>query len=177
MKRLAILGSTGSVGVQALDVVARFPERFRVVALSAGRNAARLAEQARRFRPRLVTIADSAAASALRAEVPGDVEVAEGDAGAVAAASHPEVDFVLAAISGAAGLRSTAAAIDAGKAVGLANKESLVLAGELLVARAAASGVLILPVDSEHSAIHQALAGHNRNEVRRLLLTASGGPL
>ena len=177
MKRLAILGSTGSVGVQALDVVARFPERFRVVALSAGRNAARLAEQARRFRPRLVTIADSAAASALRAEVPGDVEVAEGDAGAVAAASHPEVDFVLAAISGAAGLRSTAAAIDAGKAVGLANKESLVLAGELLVARAAASGVLILPMNSKHSAIHQALAGHNRNEVRRLLLTASGGPL
>jgi len=177
MKRVAILGSTGSIGVQALDVVSRFPERFRVVALAAGRNAARLLEQARRFHPRLVAVKDPEAARALRAEVPAGVEVIEGEAGAVAAASHPEVDFVLAAISGGAGLRSTAAAIEAGKAVGLANKESLVLAGELLVARAAASGVSILPVDSEHSAIHQSLAGHNRGEVRRLLLTASGGPL
>ncbi len=177
MKRVAILGSTGSIGVQALDVVARFPDRFEVVALSAGKNVERLAEQARRFRPRLVAVADEGAARELRGLVPPGVEIVAGDAGAVAAATHPDVQFVLAAISGGAGLRSTAAAIEAGKPVGLANKESMVLAGELLMARAAARGVPILPVDSEHSAIHQSLAGHNRGEVRRLLLTASGGPL
>ena len=177
MKRVAILGSTGSIGVQALDVVSRFPERFEVVALCAGRNAARLAEQVRRFRPRLVSVADEAAASALRALVPAGTEVLVGDAGAVRAASLPEVDLVVAAISGGAGLRSTAAAVEAGKTVGLANKESLVLAGELVMARAAATGATILPVDSEHSAIHQSLVGHNRAEVRRLILTASGGPL
>src|SRR5512133_2720311 len=177
MKRVSILGSTGSIGVQALDVVARFPERFEVVALAAGRNAARLAEQVRRFRPRLVSVADEATARELRALVPQGVEVLAGDGGAVRAASLPEVDLVLAAISGGAGLRSTAAAVEAGKAVGLANKESLVLAGELVMARAAATGAAILPVDSEHSAIHQSLAGHNRAEVRRLILTASGGPL
>jgi 1-deoxy-D-xylulose-5-phosphate reductoisomerase len=177
VKRVAILGSTGSIGVQALDVIGRFPDRFEVVSLAAGRNAARLAEQVRRFRPRLVSVQDEAAARALRALVPAGVEVLAGDAGAVMAASHPEVDFVLAAISGGAGLRSTAAAIEAGKTVGLANKESLVLAGELLVRRAEEKGVAILPVDSEHSAIHQSLVGHNRDEVRRLILTASGGPL
>jgi len=177
VKRLAILGSTGSIGVQALDVAGRFPERFEVVALAAGRNVERLAEQAARFRPRLVAVADEAAAAALRGRVTRGTEVLAGDAGVVAAAAHPEVDFVLAAISGGAGLRSTAAAIEAGKPVGLANKESLVLAGELLMARAAARRVPILPVDSEHSAIHQSLVGHNRGEVRRLILTASGGPL
>jgi 1-deoxy-D-xylulose-5-phosphate reductoisomerase len=177
VKRVAILGSTGSIGVQALDVVARFPDRFEVVALSAGRNVARLAEQVRRFRPRLVAVADEAAARALRGELPPSVEIVPGEAGAVAAASHADVQFVLAAISGGAGLRSTAAAVEAGKAIGLANKESLVLAGELIVRRAAERGVAILPVDSEHSAIHQSLLGHNREEVRRLILTASGGPL
>jgi 1-deoxy-D-xylulose-5-phosphate reductoisomerase len=177
VKRVAILGSTGSIGVQALDVVSRFPERFEVVSLAAGRNATRLAEQVRRFRPRLVAVQDQAAARDLRALVPAGVEVLEGDEGVVLAASLPDVDFVLAAISGGAGLRSTAAAIEAGKTVGLANKESLVLAGELLVRRAEEKGAAILPVDSEHSAIHQSLVGHNREEVRRLILTASGGPL
>ena len=177
VKRVAILGSTGSIGVQALDVVARFPGRFQVVGLAAGWNASRLLEQIRAFRPRFVSVADEAAARALRAEAPAGVEVLSGDAGAVAIASHADVDFVLAAISGGAGLLSTAAAIDAGKPIGLANKESLVLAGEVLTARAAAKGVPILPVDSEHSAIYQSLCGHNRSEVRRLLLTASGGPL
>ena len=177
VKRVAILGSTGSIGVQALDVVARYPGRFQVVGLAAGWNASRLLEQIRAFRPRFVSVADEAAARALRAEAPAGVEVLSGDAGAVAIASHADVDFVLAAISGGAGLLSTAAAIDAGKPVGLANKESLVLAGEVLTARAAAKSVPILPVDSEHSAIYQSLCGHNRSEVRRLLLTASGGPL
>jgi 1-deoxy-D-xylulose-5-phosphate reductoisomerase len=177
VKRVAILGSTGSIGVQALDVASRFPDRFEVVGLAAGRNVARLAEQVRRFRPRLVSAGDEGAARELRALVPAGTEVLAGDAGAVAVATHPDVDFVLAAISGGAGLRSTAAAVEAGKAIGLANKESLVLAGELLMARAEARGVAILPVDSEHSAIHQSLVGHNRGEVRRLILTASGGPL
>jgi 1-deoxy-D-xylulose-5-phosphate reductoisomerase len=177
VKRVAILGSTGSIGVQALDVLSRFPERFEVVALAAGKNAARLSEQVSRFRPRLVSCADPAAARAVRAAAPAGTEVLEGESGAVQIACSSAVDFVLAAISGGAGLRSTAAAIEAGKAIGLANKESLVLAGELLVARAAEKGVAILPVDSEHSAIHQSLVGHNRAEVRRLILTASGGPL
>jgi 1-deoxy-D-xylulose-5-phosphate reductoisomerase len=177
VKRIAILGSTGSIGVQALDVVARFPDRFEIVGLAAGRNAARLVEQVRRFRPKVVSVSDEATARELRAVLPAATEVRSGDEGAVAIAVHPDVDLVLAAIAGGAGLRSTAAAIEAGKAVGLANKESLVLAGELLVARAEARGVSILPVDSEHSAIHQSLAGHNRAEVRRLILTASGGPL
>jgi 1-deoxy-D-xylulose-5-phosphate reductoisomerase len=177
VKRIAVLGSTGSIGVQALDVAGRFPDRFEVVGLAAGRNAARLLEQVRKFRPKVVAVADEAAAREVRASAPDGTEVLSGDAGVVAVAAHPDVDLVLAAISGGAGLRSTAAAIEAGKAVGLANKESLVLAGELLMARAAAKSVPILPVDSEHSAIHQSLVGHNRTEVRRLILTASGGPL
>jgi 1-deoxy-D-xylulose-5-phosphate reductoisomerase len=177
MRRLAILGSTGSIGVQALDVVGRFPGRFEVVALAAGKNVERLAAQARHFRPRYVAAADPRAAEALRALVPPGTEVLSGDEGVVRAAVLPEVDFVLAAISGGAGLRSTAAAVEAGKDIGLANKESLVLAGELMMRLAAERGCTILPVDSEHSAIHQSLVGHNRSEVRRLLLTASGGPL
>jgi 1-deoxy-D-xylulose-5-phosphate reductoisomerase len=178
VKRLSILGCTGSIGVQALDVVARSPERFQVVGLAAGRNVERLAEQVRAFRPRLVSVTDAAAAGELRERLgPYAPEVLVGDAGAVAVATLTEADLVLAAISGGAGLRSTAAAVEAGKPVGLANKESLVLAGELLTARAAARGVPLLPVDSEHSAIFQSLAGHNRDEVRRIVLTASGGPL
>jgi 1-deoxy-D-xylulose-5-phosphate reductoisomerase len=178
VKRVAILGSTGSIGVQALDVAARCPDRFEVVGLAAGRNVDRLLEQVRAFRPRVVAVADAAAVPGLRAALgSGGPEVLAGDAGAVAVATHPDVDFVLAAISGGAGLRSTAAAVEAGKPVGLANKESLVLAGELLMARARDRGVPILPVDSEHSAIFQSLAGHNLGDVRRLILTASGGPL
>jgi 1-deoxy-D-xylulose-5-phosphate reductoisomerase len=178
MKRLSILGSTGSIGVQALDVVSRTPGRFSVVGLAAGRNVERLAEQVRTFRPLLVSVSDAAAAAALRERLGAEApEIRHGEAGAVAVASLAEADFVLAAISGGAGLRSTAAAVEAGKPVGLANKESLVLAGELIMRRAAERGVTLLPVDSEHSAIFQSLAGHNRAEVRRLILTASGGPL
>ena len=176
-KRLAILGSTGSIGVQALDVVQRTHGRFEVTALAAGKNARKLAEQVRRFQPRVVAMADAAAARTLRELLgSGGPEILEGDEGVAAVAAHPEVDFVLAAVAGGAGLRSTAAAIEAGKQVGLANKESMVLAGELLMARAAAKGVTLLPVDSEHSAIFQSLVGHERAYVRRLLLTASGGP-
>ncbi|MBI5068659.1 MAG: 1-deoxy-D-xylulose-5-phosphate reductoisomerase [Deltaproteobacteria bacterium] len=177
-KRIAILGSTGSIGVQALDVVSRHPGRFEVVGLAAGKNAARLAEQVARHRPRFVAMADPAAARELQGLLgPGGPELLPAPEGVALMASLPEVEFVLAAIAGGAGLRSTAAAVEAGKTVGLANKESLVLAGELLMRRAAERHSQILPVDSEHSAIFQSLLGHNRAEVRRLLLTASGGPL
>jgi 1-deoxy-D-xylulose-5-phosphate reductoisomerase len=178
VKRIAILGSTGSIGVQALDVVARASGRFEVAALAAGKNVEKLAEQVRRFRPRHVAMADRAAAERLRDLLgPGGPEVLAGDEGVAALAASPDVDYVLAAIAGGAGLRSTAAAIEARKPVGLANKESMVLAGELLMRRAAEHGVPILPVDSEHSAIFQSLAGHDRAHLRRLILTASGGPL
>jgi 1-deoxy-D-xylulose-5-phosphate reductoisomerase len=176
-KRISICGSTGSIGVQALDVVGRFPEQFQVVGLAAGKNAALLAEQVRRFRPRVVSVATEEVARELAGLIGGAAEILIGDAGSEAVASLPEADFVLAAISGGAGLHSTAAAVRARKRVGLANKESMVLAGELLMREAAQAGVPILPVDSEHSAIFQSLAGHNRPEVRRLILTASGGPL
>jgi len=178
MKRIAVLGSTGSIGVQTLDVVDRSPGRFEVVGLAAGSNAARLAEQVRAFRPRVVSVKDPAVARELKGLLGRSApEILVGAEGAVAVATLGEADYVVAAISGGAGLRSTAAAVEAGKAVGLANKESLVLAGELVMATARRRGVPILPVDSEHSAIFQSLAGHNREEVRRLILTASGGPL
>jgi 1-deoxy-D-xylulose-5-phosphate reductoisomerase len=158
--------------------VTRSEGRFEVAALAAGKNAERLVEQARRFRPRAVALADPAAARRARELLGrGGPEVLEGEDGVAALARLGEVDVVLAAISGGAGLRSTAAAIEAGKTVGLANKESMVLAGELLVRQAGERGVKILPVDSEHSAIFQSLCGHERAHVRRLLLTASGGPL
>ena len=176
-KCVSICGSTGSIGVQALDVVARFPDQLEVVGLAAGRNVALLSEQVRRFRPRVVSVATEEAARELVGLVGSLVEVLVGDAGSAVIASLPEADFVLAAISGGAGLHSTAAAVRARKPVGLANKESMVLAGELLMRRAAAQGVPILPVDSEHSAIFQSLCGHDRAHVRRILLTASGGPL
>ncbi len=174
---VSILGSTGSVGVQALDLVARFPERFEVVALAAGRNGALLAEQILTHRPRLVALGDAGrrgaieeAARAVRAEI------VLGAQGLLAVASHPGADVVLAAIVGAAGLAPTYRALGAGKIVALANKESLVMAGPLMREAAAASGGSLVPVDSEHSALHQCLRGESIEEVRRLILTASGGP-
>jgi 1-deoxy-D-xylulose-5-phosphate reductoisomerase len=176
MKRLAVLGATGSVGRQALDVAARFPDRFAVVGLAAARGSARLAEQVRIFRPRRVAVFDAAAAEELRRALTEPPEIRHGPEAAQWVASMEEADFVLSAIGGGAGMLPTAAAIEAGKVIGLANKESMVLAGELLTARAKASGARLLPVDSEHSAIFQCLCGHRREDVRRLILTASGGP-
>lgn len=176
-RKLTILGSTGSIGRSALDVIGRFPDRFEVVALAAGRQAALLVEQIRAVRPRVVSVADEATAravaGALGAQAP---EILVGDAGACAVAALPEVDYVLAAIAGSAGMRPTAAAVNAGKTVGLANKESMVLAGEYLMGKARQTGAPILPIDSEHSAIFQCLLGHHRDDVHRLVLTASGGP-
>lgn len=181
MKRIAILGSTGSIGQNALAVVAAHPDRLQVVGLAAGENAARLAEQVAHFRPRVVAMASPTALEELCAALaPGDRDhlerVAAGSEGLVAVATHPEVDLVLCASAGTAALDAVLAAIEAGKAIALANKEVLVMAGPLVIEAARRSGVAILPVDSEHNAIHQCLHGRDRRELRRLILTASGGP-
>jgi 1-deoxy-D-xylulose-5-phosphate reductoisomerase len=176
VKRLALLGSTGSIGEQTLAVVADFPERYRVVALAAGRQVDKLAEQVRRFRPELVAVADAAGAAALRARLGAETPRLEiGAAGLVAVAEAP-ADCVVSALVGAVGLAPTLAAIRAGRDVALANKEVLVMAGALVRREAEKHGVALLPVDSEHSGAFQALAGQRREDVQRLVLTASGGP-
>jgi 1-deoxy-D-xylulose-5-phosphate reductoisomerase len=178
---IAILGSTGSIGCNALSVVESFAGgRFRVVALAAGRNVERLAAQVERHCPELVAAEDESAAEALKAElarrglkVP---RVLSGEAGLVAVATHDAARTVVSATVGAVGFVPTLRALEAGKRVALANKETLVIAGELMTRAAAASGAELLPVDSEHNALHQCLRGERREEVRRLILTASGGP-
>lgn len=174
MKRLAVLGSTGSIGVQTLEVVHHCSERFSVVGLAAGRNVDLLARQAQEFRPLLVSFhntGDGHAESSLLSSSPGCQLVSLEEM-----AGHPDVDLVVMATSGMAGLAPTLAAIRAGKNVALANKEVLVMAGEVVMAEATKYNVDILPVDSEHSAIWQCLQGESRDEVSRLILTASGGP-
>jgi 1-deoxy-D-xylulose-5-phosphate reductoisomerase len=174
-RRIALLGSTGSIGRQTLDVVRCFPEHFQVVALAARSNVELLAQQAREFHPAFVAcFADTPAIEkAARAALPG---VLPGEQGLLAVATHPDVDIVVAATSGLMGLRPTLAAIHAGKTIALANKETLVMAGHLVMQAAREQNVSILPVDSEHSAIWQCLRGENAREVRRFILTASGGP-
>ncbi len=177
MKQLAILGSTGSIGVTTLDIVARFPERFAVVGLAAGKNVERLAEQVRRFEPAIVAVGDEASVAALQRLVPGfRGEVVFGRQGIERVATAPRAELVISALVGALGLIPTLRAIEVGKDVALANKEVLVVAGELVTRAAAAAGVNLFPLDSEHNAIFQALRGHRRDEVRRIILTASGGP-
>lgn len=177
MKSLSIIGSTGSVGTQALDVIARAPDQFRVVALAAGRRLESLVDQIRRFRPSLVGVAGPEEAHALQ-EMLGAAcpEVVHGPEGLVAVATHPEAQMVLTAVVGAIGLGPTLAAIEAGKEIALANKETLVAAGELVMAAARRKGVSIIPVDSEHNALFQCMNGERVGEVKRLVLTASGGP-
>ena len=177
MKRVSILGSTGSVGRQTLEVVRRYPERFRIVALAAGKNVELLAEQIRRTRPLLVSVADASSVDDLARRLDGipKPEILHGEAGAIAVA-RAESDVVMASMVGAAGLPPTLAAVEAGRDVALANKEVLVMAGALVTAAAAKSGSRLLPVDSEHCALHQVLAGRPADQVKRLVLTASGGP-
>lgn len=174
-KNIALLGSTGSIGQQTLDVVRSFPEHFRVVALAARSNVSLLEQQVREFKPSLVAcFADTPAAeAAARTAFPS---VVLGEQGLLEVATHPQADIVVAATSGLMGLEPTLAAIRAGKTIALANKETLVMAGHLVMREAQRSGVSILPVDSEHSAIWQCLRGEQAQEVNRLLLTASGGP-
>jgi len=174
-RRIALLGSTGSIGQQTLDIVRCFPEQFQVVALAARSNVELLARQAGEFHPEFVAcFADTPEIEqAARSALPG---VLIGEQGLLAVATHPDVDIVVAATSGLMGLRPTLAAIHAGKTIALANKETLVMAGHLVMQAAREQGVSMLPVDSEHSAIWQCLRGENTGEVRRLILTASGGP-
>ncbi len=177
MKRLGILGSTGSIGVSTLEIVAAHPDRFQVVSLAAGNNLQRLKEQIRRFRPQLVSVLCPEAAQQLQQEFGDDGPlIYSGVEGLIACASHQQIEMVVTAVVGAAGLVPTMAAIEAGKDIALANKETLVAAGPLVMAAVAAKGVKLYPVDSEHSAIFQSLEGHRKGDVRRLILTASGGP-
>ena len=176
MRTLAILGCTGSIGRSALAVVDAHPERLRVAALAAGDNAALLAEQSARYRPSIVALSSADAADRFRAAGGNADALVCGPEGLVAVATHPDVDIVLCASSGTAGLEAVLAAIDAGKTIALANKEVLVMAGALVTSAARRKGVAILPVDSEHNAIHQCLHGRRAEEIRRLILTASGGP-
>ena len=180
MKRLAILGSTGSIGQSTLSIVEQFPDRYSVTSLACGRNIDEAFAQAVRWRPKLVSVATEELASQLasrlrQANIVG-IDVAHGTSGTVAVSTHPEADFVVSAIVGVAGLEATHAAILAGKPVGLANKECMVAAGEILTAAAREHNVPILPIDSEHNAVHQCLRVGAHNEVKAIWLTASGGP-
>jgi 1-deoxy-D-xylulose-5-phosphate reductoisomerase len=174
---VAVLGSTGSIGTSTLDVVRHLPDRFEVVALAAGCRWAELADQCREFRPPLAVVADADAAARMdRTRFPAGTEVLVGPDAVARVAAHRDVDVVVAAVVGAAGLRSTWAALEAGKTVALANKETLVVGGRLVTELAARRGATLLPVDSEHSAVAQAMAGHTAADVERIVLTASGGP-
>ncbi len=175
MKRISILGSTGSIGTQTLEVVDRFPDRFDVVALAANRNIDRLEEQIRRFRPELVVVSDEARARELSRQV--NVDVLAGEENIVQAAVHPQVDFVVNSLVGKAGLIPTIEAIKGGKGIGLANKETLVLAGGIVMQLAAEHGAPVIPIDSEHCALFQSLKSGSRREISRLILTMGKGPI
>lgn len=177
MKKLAILGSTGSIGVSTLEVVSAHPDLFRVVAMTAGYNLDLLLSQIESYQPEIVAVVTPESAARLR-EMIGSAgpEIVSGVEGLIACATHPDAEMVVSAIVGAAGLVPTIAAIESGKDIALANKETLVTAGELVMQAVKDKGVQLFPVDSEHSAIFQSLEGHRDRDVRRLILTASGGP-
>lgn len=177
MKRLAVLGATGSIGTNCLEVAARHPDRVRVAALTAHRNWRLLAEQSRRFRPRFAVVSDVERKGEVdRGEFPAETELRFGPEAVERVAADGEIDVVVAAIVGAAGLRGTWAALEAGKTIALANKETLVVAGALARSLADRTGATLLPVDSEHSAVFQAMQSGRAEEVKRIVLTASGGP-
>lgn len=178
MKNISILGSTGSIGVNALDVILNNPDRFRVVGLTAYKNVGLLAEQIGRFKPKVVSVIDEEHAERLKNIIKSarGTEIVHGPGGYRDVACIGEADMVLSAMVGSAGLIPTMEAIEAGKDIALANKEVMVMAGALVVERAREKGVNILPVDSEHSAIFQCITGHTGSEIRRIILTASGGP-
>jgi len=180
MKRIAILGSTGSIGRSTLSVAESYPDRFRIVTLAAGSNLDSAFQQAQRWKPQVISIAVEQDAEALRSRLKreglSEIEVVHGSAGTVRVATHPEVDFVVSAIVGVAGLEATYEAVRAGKTMGLANKECLVAAGDLITSEARKRHVALLPIDSEHNAVHQCMRGGRMDEVDRVWLTASGGP-
>jgi 1-deoxy-D-xylulose-5-phosphate reductoisomerase len=177
MKKISLLGSTGSIGVNTLDVVARYPEKFQICALSAGSNVEIFASQIRKFKPKLAAIFDSSKVDALKALIGDlDVEIVSGQEGTVAAAEFSEADLVVSGVVGSAGLLPAMAALKAGKTLALANKETLVIAGELVLKEAARNNTQIIPIDSEHSAIFQVLNGEKAKRIKKIILTASGGP-
>jgi 1-deoxy-D-xylulose-5-phosphate reductoisomerase len=180
MKRISILGSTGSIGRSTLDVIEKNPQRFKLVTMAAGSNVELALEQARRWHPKVISLASEQdaerAGSQLKAEGLSDIEIVFGQAGTVRVATHAEVDFVVSAIVGVAGLKATYEAVRTGKEIGLANKECMVAAGELITREARKQGKPLLPIDSEHNAVHQCMRGGRRHEVERVWLTASGGP-
>jgi 1-deoxy-D-xylulose-5-phosphate reductoisomerase len=179
MKRIAILGSTGSIGRSTLSVVESYPEKFGVVSLAAGKNLDLAFEQAVQWNPQMISVADEADAETLRKRLKSSassIEVVYGAAGTVKVATHPDASFVVSAIVGVAGLEATYEAVKAGKSIGLANKECMVAAGELITAEARRQNKPLLPIDSEHNAVHQCLRGGRMDEVHRIWLTASGGP-
>ena len=177
MKELAILGSTGSIGTQTLDVVRAYPDRFRVYALCAHRSIDLLVQQAQEFHPEVVCIADESLYDSLKAQLSTlNIKVWAGPDSIAEVVTMPSIDIVVAAMVGYAGLRPTIEAIKAGKTIALANKETLVVAGEIICDLAVKHHTPVLPVDSEHSAIFQSLVGENRSEIEKILLTASGGP-
>src|SRR5229473_2063652 len=180
MKRIAILGSTGSIGRSTLNVIENHPDRFQLLTMAAGSNTEAALKDARRWKPKVLSLASEQDAEKvgkqLKTEGLGNIEVVYGQAGTVRVATHAEVDFVVSAIVGVAGLKATYEAVRAGKEVGLANKECLVAAGELITAEARKQGKPLLPIDSEHNAVHQCMRGGRLSEVERVWLTASGGP-
>jgi len=180
VKKLAILGSTGSIGQSTLSIVESFPDRYEVISLAAGRNLDEAFAQCVRWRPRLISLATEELAAELstrlRQQGITGIEVLHGTAGSIAVATHPDANFVVSAIVGVAGLEATYAAVCAGKTIGLANKECLVAAGDLILTAARKHNVALLPIDSEHNAVHQCLRGGASSEVRQIWLTASGGP-
>jgi 1-deoxy-D-xylulose-5-phosphate reductoisomerase len=177
MKKIVILGSTGSIGNSTLDIVSRFPDRFEIVGLTAGTNFEKLEQQIRTFHPRIVALSSETAAQQLRARLTNhQIEILSGETGLCTVASAPDSDLVISAIVGGSGLMPTMAAIRAGRAVALANKEPMVIAGQLMQEEAHKQGKRIFPIDSEHSAVFQSLEGHRKQDVRRIMLTASGGP-
>ena len=177
-KSLSILGSTGSIGRNVLKIVEMFPDCFNIKVLTAKNNVKLLAEQIRIFKPELAVVFDKNRENKLKQILPSDldIKILNGDTGYINAAEHESVNMVITAMMGAAGLKPTLAAINAGKQIGLANKETLVMAGELVIKKAAQKGVEILPIDSEHSAIFQCMLGHRKQDLDKILLTASGGP-
>ncbi len=178
MKKLVILGSTGSIGTNTLDIVSKFPGKFHVIGMTAGTNVDKLEEQVRTFGPAIVAMSDEAAAQQLRVRCKGlPTKVLGGAEGLVQTATMPKADLVISAIVGGAGLLPTLAAIKAGKSIALANKEPMVMAGRLMQEEARKANVRIFPIDSEHSALFQSMEGHRMVDIRRLILTASGGPL
>jgi len=177
MKQIVILGSTGSIGASTLDIIEKFPDRFSVLGLVSGTSDEKLEQQIRTFRPKVVAMSDCQAAKRLKDRFNNsNTKILGGTDGIKEVACHPDSDLVISAIVGAAGLGPTLAAIQAGKRVALANKEPMVMAGQLMQEEAYRQGQIIFPIDSEHSAIFQSLVGHRREDVRRIILTASGGP-